>query len=120
VSAGTPPPDEPAWLKRLAGVGDSLIGTEERRRARRYEVTEPAQVTADGLRHDCEVINVSSGGAYLAPALDLPIGTVCTLTHPSSTASVSGHIVGKDEAGTHIAFDDPTSGVIVSAWIRAS
>jgi hypothetical protein len=122
VSTTKPPPEEPGWLKRLAGLGQALLGSSSanRRRYRRYTVAELAQVAAGGKTFDCEVANVSTGGALLVPALPLGAGDAFTLTHPSSTISLTGRVIAQAEEGTRIEFDQPTAGAIVSAWMRAS
>lgn len=56
----------------------------------------------------------------LVPALPLSAGDPFTLTHPSSTISLTGRVVAQAEEGTRIEFDQPTAGAIVSAWMRAS
>lgn len=117
-----PPPAEPGWLKRLAGLGQALIGSSSanRRRYRRYPVAEMAQVASGSKTFECEVANVSTGGALLVPALPLDNGEAFTLTHPSSTISLTGRVVAQADDGTRIEFDQPTAGAIVSAWMRSS
>lgn len=122
MSTVKPPVEEPGWLKRLAGLGQALLGSSSanRRRYRRYEVAALAQVAAGDKTFECEVANVSTGGALLMPALPLGDGTAFTLTYPSSTISLTGRVVAKADEGTRIEFDQPTAGAIVSAWMRAS
>jgi hypothetical protein len=122
MSTVKPPVEEPGWLKRLAGLGQALLGSSSanRRRYRRYEVATLAQVAAGDKTFECEVANVSTGGALLMPALPLGDGTAFTLTHPSSTISLTGRVIAKADEGTRIEFDQPTAGAIVSAWMRAS
>ncbi|MBL8689973.1 MAG: PilZ domain-containing protein [Rhodospirillaceae bacterium] len=122
MSTVKPPVEEPGWLKRLAGLGQALLGSSSanRRRYRRYEVAALAQVAAGDKTFECEVANVSTGGALLMPALPLGDGTAFTLTHPSSTISLTGRVIAKADDGTRIEFDQPTAGAIVSAWMRAS
>lgn len=122
MSTVKPPPAEPGWLKRLAGIGQALLGSSSanRRRYRRYSVAELAQVTAGDKTFECEVANVSTGGALLVPNLALPDGTAFTLTHPSSTISLAGRVIAQAEDGTRIEFDQPAAGAIVSAWMRSS
>lgn len=122
MSTVKPSPAEPGWLKRLSNLGQALLGSSSanRRRYRRYDVAELAQVVAGGKTFDCEVANVSTGGALLVPALPLDDGTAFTLTHPSSTISLTGRIIAKADDGTRIEFDQPTAGAIVSAWMRSS
>ena len=122
VSTAKPPPEEPGWLRRLAGLGEALFGSSSanRRRYRRYAVTEMAQVAAGDRTFECEVANVSTGGALLIPALPLGTGDAFTLTHPSSTISLTGRIIAHADNGTRIEFDQPTAGAIVSAWMRSS
>ncbi len=122
MSTVKPPLEEPGWLKRLAGLGQALLGSSSanRRRYRRYPVAELAQVASGDKTFDCEVANVSTGGALLIPALPLGDGSAFTLTHPSSTISLTGRVVGQADDGTRIEFDQPTAGAIVSAWMRAS
>jgi len=122
MSTVKPPVEEPGWLKRLAGLGQALLGSSSanRRRYRRYEVAALAQVAAGDKTFECEVANVSTGGALLMPALPLGDGTAFTLTHPSSTISLTGRVIAKADEGTRIEFDQPTAGAIVSAWMRAS
>jgi hypothetical protein len=121
VSTTSPPP-EPGWLKRLAGLGQALLGNSDanRRRYRRYAVAELAQVAAGASTFDCAVANVSTGGALLTPSLPLASGAAFTLTHPSSTISLTGRVVGSADDGTRVEFDQPTAGAIVSAWMRSS
>ena len=122
MSTVKPPLEEPGWLTRLAGLGQALLGSSSanRRRYRRYPVAELAQVASGDKTFDCEVANVSTGGALLIPALPLGDGSAFTLTHPSSTISLTGRVVGQADDGTRIEFDQPTAGAIVSAWMRAS
>lgn len=122
VSTTKPPVEEPGWLKRLAGLGQALLGSSSgnRRRYRRYPVAEMAQVVSGGQTFDCEVANVSTGGALLVPALPLIAGDTFTLTHPSSTISLTGRVIAQADDGTRIEFDQPTAGAIVSAWMRSS
>ncbi len=121
MSAAKPPVvEEPGWLKRLAGLGQALLGSSSanRRRYRRYPVAALAQVAAKTF--ECEVVNVSTGGALLVPALSLSDGSAFTLTHPSSTISLTGRVIAQADDGTRIEFDQPTAGAIVSAWMRSS
>jgi hypothetical protein len=120
MSTANPPP-EPGWLKRLAGLGQVLLGVSDanRRRYRRYDVAELAQVAAGASIFDCSVANVSTGGALLTPALPLGSGDAFTLTHPSSTISLTGKVVSNADDGTRVEFDQPTAGAIVAAWMRS-
>lgn len=122
LSTAKPPPEEPGWLKRLAGLGQALLGSSSanRRRYRRYPVAAMAQVVSGDKTFECEVANVSTGGALLVPALALAAGDAFTLTHPSSTISLTGHVISTADEGTRIEFDQPTAGAIVSAWMRSS
>ena len=122
MSTTKPPPAEPGWLKRLAGLGQALLGSSSanRRRYRRYPVAELAQVTSGDKTFECEVANVSTGGALLVPALPLIAGATFTLTHPSATISLTGRVIAQADDGTRIEFDQPTAGAIVSAWMRSS
>lgn len=124
MSTVKPPPvvEEPGWLKRLAGLGQALLGSSSanRRRYRRYPVAALAQVAAGDKTFECEVANVSTGGALLVPALPLGDGDAFTLTHPSSTISLTGRVLAQASDGTRIEFDQPTAGAIVSAWMRSS
>ena len=77
-------------------------------------------VVSGGQTFECEVVNVSTGGALLVPALPLIAGATFTLTHPSSTISLTGRVIAQADDGTRIEFDQPTAGAIVSAWMRSS
>jgi hypothetical protein len=112
---------EPRWITRLAQLGQALVGNNvNRRQYRRYDVSEPVHVAADGKSFECSVDNVSTGGARLVPALPIPVGSDVVMTHPSSTMIIAAKVVGGDPTSTRIAFDQPTAGAIVSAWMRAS
>lgn len=90
-----------------------------RRRFRRYNVHTTVEVTFGDRSHDCEIVNISSGGALLMPILDCSTGTMVRVATRALPAPLIGKVVSRSNEGTGIQFDSTLSGSFATLWLNS-
>ena len=90
----------------------------ERRRHLRHDVSVAVVVAVGSERYECRISNVGSGGAYLTPSLDIPVGGQVKLQPLNARICAMAGVRRVESDGVGVAFDDDTLGAIVAGWSR--
>ncbi len=91
-------------LGRLETILGNFVRTEERRRFQRVPAALPARVLIDDAWHDCNVVNLSLGGAAIDRELDCRAGAEGQLSFIGWDSLVPLVVTGTTPQRTHLCF----------------
>ncbi|GAA4711021.1 PilZ domain-containing protein [Sphingomonas lutea] len=102
----------------MASVSPSETAYEDRRAFPRVSVALPAFLQANGGRHSVQLLDLSAGGAKLACAAPIPVGTGVILD--CGTLALAAEVRWDGPGILGVAFDRPMDAREVAAMARRS
>ncbi|MSP83164.1 MAG: hypothetical protein EXQ94_09585 [Alphaproteobacteria bacterium] len=91
-------------ITRMDAILGSFIRVEERRRFQRMNMAIPARVLIEDRWHDCQVMNLSMGGAAIDRALPCRVGASGQLSFLGWDAMIPLVVTGAGAGRTHLCF----------------
>lgn len=89
-----------------------------RRNFRRDQVQAEAVLRIGGREITCRISDVSPGGAFLSPVLEVKVGAEGSLRLPQVPIDTPIRVVRSNKAGIGVEFLQANVGAIVAGWTR--
>lgn len=88
-----------------------------RRQHERFEIDVAVNVARHETQFSRKALNVSDGGAFLAPPLEGYVGQHIFLSYGELITGVEARIVSHRSAGTGVEFVSKTHGTLFASWL---